>query len=149
MIQFTVFRVPVAQPRTKATIRGGHAGVYTPATTGKGENKKSNGVAELKAAIGIEARQHHKGPLLAGPLRVDVCCVFPRQANKVWKSKPMPRYRKVTKPDMDNCYKLVKDALNGVLWNDDAQVCAGFIQKWHGAGDESPHVMVTVIELEE
>jgi Holliday junction resolvase RusA-like endonuclease len=26
------------------------------------------------------------------------------------------------KPDLDNCVKLLMDALNGILWRDDAQV---------------------------
>ncbi len=144
MIQFKVPGVPVAQPRVKATTRGGHAGVYTPTKTSTG---KSNGVAEFKAALRLVASQHHTGALLAGPLRVDVCCVFPRQASKIWKSKPMPRYRHVTKPDRDNLDKAVLDSLKGVLWIDDNQACSGFIQKWHCAGDEQPHTLVTIIEL--
>jgi len=27
------------------------------------------------------------------------------------------------RPDVDNCSKLVLDALNGILWRDDAQIC--------------------------
>jgi len=27
------------------------------------------------------------------------------------------------RPDVDNCSKLALDALNGIIWKDDAQVC--------------------------
>lgn len=147
MIEFTVPGVPVSQPRVKATIRGAHAGVYTPTKTSTG---RSNGVAEFKAAIRLKAFEVLNGrALLQGPLRVDVQFVFPRQSNRIWKSKPMPRYRKVTKPDRDNLDKLLMDALTGVLWVDDNQVCDGRIEKWHAAGDEVPHVRICVCECEE
>lgn len=138
--------VPVGQPRTKATIRGEHAGVYTPTKTSTG---KSNGVAEFKATIRMMAGVARTGPLLSGPLRVDLVFVFPRQKTKVWKAKPMPRYRKVTTPDVDNLSKGVFDALKGVLWVDDNQVCASSVDKWHCSADESPHVAITVMEIPE
>lgn len=145
-IRFRVPGVPVAAPRVKATIRGAHAGVYTPTKTSTG---KSNGVAEFKATIRMAARAITTGPLLDGPLRVDLEFVFPRQSNKIWKNRPMPRYRKTTKPDRDNLDKICMDALTGVLWVDDNQVCDGRITKWHAAGDESPHVLITVSRLDD
>jgi len=143
-LQFIVAGIPVAQPRVKATIRGNHAGVYTPTKTSTG---RSNGVAEFKAAI-RKAASEFEGSLPTGPLRVDAVFVFPRQKNRIWKSKPMPRYRMVTKPDRDNLDKGLLDSLKGILWIDDNQVCDGRIQKWHAAGDEKPHVLVTVTKLD-
>lgn len=140
-IQIRVPGVPVAQPRTKATIRGAHAGVYTPTKKSSGA---SNGVAEFKAAIRLVASNHHKGSLLSGPVAVCLDFVFPRQNTKVWKSKPMPRYHKVTKPDSDNLAKLVLDCLNQVLWYDDMQVCDLHVRKWFAAGDEVPHTVISV-----
>lgn len=145
MIRFSVPGVPVAQPRVKATRRGNHAGVYTPTKTSTG---RSNGVAEWKATVRLAASQAWSGAVLDGPVRVDLEFVFPRQTNRVWKSRPMPRYRKITKPDRDNLEKAVLDALKGILWLDDSQVCAGSSEKWHAAGDESPHVLIRVEGLE-
>lgn len=147
MIQFTVPGVPISQPRVKATRRGNHTGVYTPTTTGKGDKKKSNGIAEFKALVKLVASQHYDGPPLTGPLQVDLLFVFPRQAAKVWKSRPMPRYRHVTRPDRDNLEKALTDSLTKMIWVDDTQICAGSIEKWHASGDEAPHTLVTVIEL--
>jgi Holliday junction resolvase RusA-like endonuclease len=75
--------------------------------------------------------------------------VFPRTKSQIWKSRPMPRIWHAKKPDRDNCDKAVLDALSGLLWLDDSQVCSGTIEKWIAAGDEQPHVVVTVTELGE
>jgi len=144
-IEFVVPGMPVAQPRIKATFRGGHAAVYTPTKT---SSKKSNGIAEFKALIKLTASQAYSGALLSGPLKVDVVCVFRRQASKIWSKKPMPRYRHVTKPDRDNLDKAILDSLKGIIWYDDNQVCAGSIEKWHASGDEQPHVVIRIEELE-
>ena len=139
MITLNVPGIPVAQPRVKATIRGKHAAVYTPT---------KNGIAVFKAGLKLAASQARTGGLITGPIRVDCVFVFPRQANRIWAKKPMPRYRKTSKPDIDNLQKAVLDALNGVLWTDDAQVCAGGVEKWHAAGDESPHTVVWIEAIE-
>ena len=41
------------------------------------------------------------------------------------------KIRPVTKPDTDNILKIVKDALNGVLWKDDAQVVSDKVEKFY------------------
>lgn len=145
-IQFVIPGIPVAQPRVKSTRRGNHSGVYTPTKTSTG---KSNGVAEFKALAKMVAAKAYTGSPLDGPLRVDLEFVFPRQSNKTWKTRQMPRYRKVTKPDRDNLDKCLMDSLTGILWVDDNQVCAGEISKWHASGGEQAHVLVTVQEIPE
>jgi len=68
---------------------------------------------------------------LRGPLRVDRYYIFSyldghygtgRNAGKVKDSAP---YWKQTRPDIDNFDKLVFDALNGIFYKDDGQICAG------------------------
>lgn len=143
-IEFVVPAIPVPQPRVKATRRGAHAGVYTPTKTPSG---KSNGVAEFKALVKLCASQAYRGSPLQGPLKVDCLFVFPRESSKFWKSKPTPRYPHTVKPDRDNLDKAVLDSLKGILFVDDAQVCAGELQKWRASGDEQPHVQITVQPL--
>lgn len=38
--------------------------------------------------------------------------------------------------------------LKGLAWIDDAQVCAGYIEKWIAAGDEQPHVWMRIRSLD-
>ncbi len=65
------------------------------------------------------------------------------------KTKAMPRRYHAQKPDRDNLDKAVMDALKGLAWNDDSQVCAGKIEKFIAAGDEQPHVLIRIVELSE
>ncbi len=51
------------------------------------------------------------------------------------------------RPDRDNLDKAVLDAMKGLIFRDDAQVCAGTIEKWIAAGDEQPHVTIVIEEL--
>ena len=42
--------------------------------------------------------------------------------------------------------KSLADALTGILWRDDAQICVKRLAKYVAAGDEPPHVEVRVRE---
>jgi Holliday junction resolvase RusA-like endonuclease len=54
---------------------------------------------------------------LSGPLAIEATFAFVRP-----KSAPKRRTMPEVKPDVDNLVKLLLDALNGVVWRDDAQV---------------------------
>lgn len=131
--------VPVAQPRARATAFNGHARVY--------ENKK-HPVTEFKATVRMALREAYTGAPLTGPLRVDCLFIMPRPAALVWKTKPMPRLPHDKKPDRDNLDKAVMDALKGLAWVDDSQAALGEIQKWIAGGDEQPHAVITITQLE-
>lgn len=148
VIRFRVPAVPVAQPRPRAVKRGKHARVHqvTHVKQADGSRKQHPSLA-FKATVRMCAEKVYQGPPLAGPLRVDVVAVFPREKAKIWKTKPMPRYPHTVKPDRDNLDKAVLDSLTGLLWRDDNQVCDGRIQKWRAAGDEQPHVQIMIRKL--
>lgn len=141
---------PVGQPRVKATSRGQRAGVYTPRTIGKGQTKRQHPYIALRAAI-------HKAAVAAwgsakpfsGPVRVDWIGLFPRPQRLLRKSSHPGRIRHTVKPDRDNCEKLLLDALKGVAWEDDCQVCDGSPQKFYVAMGESPAVMMWITPLSE
>lgn len=151
-IEFTVPAVPVAQPRQRHRIisSGGRtfAQNYTPA---------KSPVADFKATVRMLAAQAYQGPPLEGPIRVDVCFVFPRPKSRppwiakgsYWETEWKGGYRvpKITKPDRDNLDKGFLDALEGLLWVDDSQVCAGEPTKFHATKDEQPHVVVRIETL--
>ena len=57
-------------------------------------------------------------PLIEGPISLGVYAHFP------YPGTGKDRITlKTSRPDLDNIIKNVKDALNGVAWKDDAQVC--------------------------
>lgn len=146
-ITFTVPAVPVAQPRSRVTSIHGHARAYEPRTVKRATGNQPHPIAEFKAAVKYAASQAYSGAPLEGPLRVDVVFVFPRPSALRWKTKPMPRIQHISKPDRDNLDKAVLDSLKGLVWIDDCQACDGRIQKWIAAGDEQPHVEVTIEQV--
>ena len=46
---------------------------------------------------------------------------------------PMPKSRKnpwaTSRPDLDNLYKAVTDAMNGIVYKDDSQIVRGLLEK--------------------
>lgn len=108
-----------------------------------------NGIVKWKTAIKIAARQQWSGKALECPFQVHLRFVFPRPKSMVWKTKEMTSIRHTKKPDRDNLEKAVLDALTGIFWVDDCQVCAGPVEKWIAGGDEVEGVFVSILELKE
>lgn len=143
-IEFTVPAVPVAQPRQRHAVRemkNGRRFVsnYTPST---------HPVNSFKAMVAHAAALVFRGAPLAGPLKITILAFFPRPKNKIWKSKPMPREFKDSKPDSDNVEKSVYDALKGVVWFDDSQIAINQTWKMICAGNEQPHVSVIITAMD-
>jgi Holliday junction resolvase RusA-like endonuclease len=140
MIAFTVPGIPVAQPRQRHRIIQAHdgrqfVGNYTPA---------KDPVNSFKAVCRLAASQVYQGAPLDEPIELKIVAVFPRPKGKIWKSKPMPREYKGSKPDFDNLGKSICDALNEVVWRDDSLVVDAHIVKCIAAGDEQPHVEIKI-----
>jgi Holliday junction resolvase RusA-like endonuclease len=142
-IAFKVPAVPVAQPRQKQRVMmvGGRAMAsnYMPA---------KHPVNAFKASVALACQQAYRGAVIGGEVEIQVVAVFPRPKSLMWKSRPMPRLRKLSKPDFDNVSKAICDALSGVLFRDDAQVWKATVEKWVAAGDEQPHVEVIIEAVE-
>lgn len=139
-IRFTVPAVPVAQPRQRhrvVQIADSHVATnYTPA---------KSPVNAYKATVRMAASRAVGARILYGPVSLSAVFVLPRPARLMWKTKPMPRVWHTSKPDMDNLFKSLKDALKGLLWRDDSQVARYFdSEKVIAAGDEQPHVEVRI-----
>lgn len=78
------------------------------------------------------------------PFFLEVTFIFPRESNKFWKTKPMPRYLHQQNKDVDNLLKAVMDALNKKIWVDDKHVCKVSASKWRAAGDEDARTEITI-----
>jgi len=131
----TVWHEPIGQPRHRVTTRGKFARVYLP---------KSHPVHGFKAAI---QEQFGSRKPIDGPVRLTVSAWFSRPKSEIRKTKPMPQYPHIKKPDADNVVKAVMDALNGLAWHDDAQVSAIHVEKWVCYGTEPPFVKILIEEM--
>lgn len=125
IIQFTVYGNPVAQGRPKFSSQGGFTRAYDP------KNSK-----DYKDYVRLAAAEHAPAALLEGPLGM-VLTVYRSTPRSFSKKKAAQaeagQIRPITKPDVDNYLKGVKDALKGVIWKDDSQVVEVFAQKRYSA----------------
>lgn len=140
--------VPVAQPRAKATSRGGHAAVYSPTTIKNSDGtSKPHPIVAFKATVRHALALHFTGSPLTGPLSISEEFVFPRPEKLLKKKSPQGRIPHTTKPDRDNLDKGVLDAMKGLLFMDDKQIFEGTISKWYAAIGEQAHVKIVITEL--
>lgn len=135
-ISFSVPSIPVAQPRHRIGVVGGKGRAFGA--------KKSHPVHAFKATVRLAASQAYQGAPLDGPLHLRAVFVMPRSKSQIWKKRPMLRMWHTKAPDKDNLEKSLLDALTGLIWATDAQVCASKTVKVIAAGDEQPHVEVTI-----
>lgn len=138
MIDFTVLGEPVAQARPRATTINGHVRMYDP--------KKSK---DFKHFVSLVASEYAPSSLLEGPLSLEVKVYKPLLksfSKKKAAAAESGELRPVTKPDVDNYVKGVKDALKNIIWKDDSQVVELSISKWYS---EKPRVEVKIKTLEE
>lgn len=127
---------PRGKQRPRASTRNGRARMYTPKET-----------VEAEATVASMAYQQAGQPMLDGPLVVDLHVAMPIPAS--WSQKKRAeansgRLRPTGKPDADNISKLYLDALNGIVWIDDAQIVDLHVRKVYG---DQPGVTMSVRQL--
>lgn len=127
---------PVEQARPRATRRGRHITMYDPTK-----------VKKFKKELGQLARSQYKDEPLDGMLEVKIS--FYRQVqkslSKIERSRRLSgEHRPTVKPDLDNYIKSTLDALNGILWTDDARIVDLHAHKYYS---DRPRIEITVREL--
>jgi len=136
MIKFTVFGEAVAQGRPRFTTIAGHAKAYDPQTS-----------RNYKQIVRDEALKH-KPPMPlqeAINLRVIIYKGIPKSfSQKRHKLASDGSLRPVTKPDVDNVVKGIKDALKSVIWRDDSQVVALVAEKYYS---DTPRIEIEISEV--
>lgn len=126
------------EPKGKGRPRFARANgrAFTPAATRSYESALRYAAQEIMGSR----------PLLTGPLEVLVVAAFPIPASfsKAKRADAiMGTLRPTKKPDADNLMKTL-DALNGVVFVDDAQVVEGAIKKVYA---EKPELTIQVTPL--
>lgn len=80
---------------------------------------------------------------LEGPLAMETCFLYVRPASWSQKRKDAT-YWKTSRPDVDNLDKIIKDALEGCCYLDDAQIAVSVQQKCYA---EKHGVSITIYPL--
>lgn len=134
---FVVLGDVVPQGRPRLSMAGGHPHAYDP--------PKSR---DYKRLVREEALKTMNGtPPLTGALSVSVG--IGRGVPASWSKREHQRaldekVRPTSRPDLDNLVKGIKDACNGVVWKDDAQVVKLSAVKFY---TDRPHAWVRVEEM--
>ena len=127
---------PVEQARPRAAYIRRHVVMYDPEK-----------VKKFKKELSQIARLHYRDDLLDGALEVEIS--FYRPVQKSLSKKERARrlsgeHRPTVKPDLDNYIKSTLDALNGILWTDDARIVDLHAHKYYS---DRPRIEITVREL--
>jgi Holliday junction resolvase RusA-like endonuclease len=132
---FFISGEPVAKAAVKVTVRGTFAHKYMPAKT-------RHAIDDARAQIASQLREKYPTfQLLQGPLNISVL---------VFRSRPKSAPKRVkfptTRPDLDNYLKLLFDAMNSVVFLDDAQIIS--IHAAKGFSQEKIGIEVNIEEVE-
>lgn len=112
---FTINPVPKGRP--KFSTVGGFPRAVTPSKTRRFEKQ----IAILATELNIK---NNWKSITGIPIKVEIIFFLERP-------KHIPKNRKLpmVKPDLDNLYKSVTDALNEIVWEDDNLICEAQIKK--------------------
>jgi len=139
-IHLTVNAIPVAQSRPRFTRQGKFVKTYDP--------PKSKAYKKLVRQEVL--KQYHDEPIAKGnPLILQV--TFYRSIQKSLSKAEHERRLKgdilpFIKPDIDNYFKAVTDALTGVIWADDNQITDVKMSKRYS---DNPRTEILVWKIEE
>lgn len=109
-VSFVANLIPIKR-RPRIATKGGHAHAYTPTKT-----------LEEEEIVGYA----YRGEKYTGAVRLTLH-IF--KALPKSRPKRIERERSTSKPDIDNVLKALMDALNGIAYDDDAQVCEVHVYK--------------------
>ena len=134
MISITIPGSPIALKRHR-TAKTGHR--YDPS-----ENDKADFLAKCMAK--------RPDKPFTGPVQLDATFYFQRPKSHYrtgkysGELKPNAPYWHISRPDKDNCEKMIADAFEGVYFRNDSQICSGTTSKIYS---ETPRVEIKIQEL--
>lgn len=137
-MRLTIDHVPLAKQRPRFSTYNGKARTY---------DVQSSAMKKLKFYFAKQMRD--KGYLKAeeGPVIVNLTAHMPKP--KSWSKKRLKEAEGqpvITKPDVDNIYKLYSDVLNGIAYRDDAQIFRNLSEKFYS---DKPRIEIEIIPLGE
>ena len=138
-VTFTVPGQPVAKGRPKFARQAGFVRAYTPEKTVAYET-----LVKLAAGEAMAGDPPMQGPL---SLMLRLYLAIPKSTTKRDRAAIVAGYFLPTKkPDIDNVLKAVTDAMNGIVYEDDAQLVTVMVVKQYS---DTPRAEVGVMRAVE
>lgn len=138
-LTLTIPGEPCAQGRPRFSTHGGFVKAYDP--------EKSRNYKAYVKMLAVEAAKENNWNCtdLAVLVRVEAYMSIPSSKPKKFKEGAIAGLILPTKkPDVDNIFKCVTDAISGIIYTDDKQIVHSVITKKYS---EHPRVDVTVEEI--
>lgn len=128
---------PIAQGRPRLSSRGGFARAYDPPKSRSWKAFVADYATKAMKDAGITE-------LLEGPLLIRIRFGFPLPKSQHRKREPVPRQWHMKRPDLDNLYKGVIDACEGVIYHRDSEIVKVVMDKVIVAQGDAPFVNFVV-----
>ena len=138
-LTFTIPGEPNGQGRPRFTSFAGHVKAYDP--------EKSRNYKAFVKLLALSAAEEHgwKCTELAVLVEVDAYMSIPTSKSKKFKKEAMAgQVLPTKKPDIDNIFKCVTDAIGGIAYKDDKQIVRSVVNKAYA---EEPKIEVRVTIL--
>ena len=135
-LTLTIPGEPCAQGRPRFSTHGGFVKAYDP-------EKSRNYKAYVKMCA-IKSMQEQGLTLTEKALSIEVrafMSIPPSKSKKFKQAAVLGIERPTKKPDVDNIFKCVTDAMSGIAYKDDKQIVAATVNKWYA---EVPRVEVLI-----
>lgn len=132
---FTVPGVPVPLLRARVVRRGGLVRSYTP-------EKSAEYIAVVRGYAYRSGAPKVPGGVPVA-LTIEYVLPWPKSLSKA--KRALTGGLHVKKPDLSNLTKGVEDALNGLAWEDDGQVCVEYVVKVYG---DEPKAVISYRAIE-
>jgi len=137
-LKFIIPGEPCAQGRPRFTNQGGFVKAYDP--------EKSRNYKSFVKYVATHEAQKQGWLYTELPLRVSVtaCLEVPASKSKKFREAAyLGKEYPTKKPDVDNLFKTVTDAMSGILYKDDKQIVQANIEKTYSA----PTRLIVEIEV--
>lgn len=133
-MMFVVPGEPTGKGRPRVVHAGNRSMAFTPEKTVLYEN-----------LVKLEYQRQSCGEVFRGrSIRMDIkayYAVAKSDGKRIRAAKLAGEIRPMKKPDIDNVYKIIADALNGIAYDDDSQIVSANIEKYYG---ECPRVEISI-----
>ena len=139
-VEIVIYGVPIPQGRPRFARRGNYVTTYDPETS-----KNYKQLVELWTTQKLKTISGFKPYEKAVCVDIDFYLPIPQSWSKTKRTEAAGGViRPITKPDLDNLYKAVTDAMIGLVWTDDSIITDAHIRKRYS---DRPRAEIRVQEV--
>lgn len=143
MISIYVPGPPQGKARARTVRQGNFVHSYTPEKTVVYEN--------LIKVLAVQEMSKIRESIIKGPIFLKIVAYYPvpkSVSNSRRTQMTSGKLKPCKKPDADNIAKVVSDALNGIVYEDDSQICDLNVKKLYTVQEPGVYVYIDRLDSE-